>query len=183
LFLDEIESIPLRAQIQLLRVLEDGFVQPLGKDTLRKVNIRLVATSKVDLQEDVRQGRIREDFYHRIMVLPISVPPLRERTEDIPVLISCFLKQAAEAEWYADPGTAGQNLDRDAQTSLARQCARIENAVERMVVTAHHGETGPFAPDERLISFPCFRCQPLPDVLRDELKRRVAGDCIGVTRE
>jgi two-component system C4-dicarboxylate transport response regulator DctD len=96
LLLDEIEAISVRAQIQLLRVLDDGMVQALGKDKPQKIDVRILATSKVDLKEEVRQGRMREDFYHRIIVLSIVVPPLRERSEDIPLLISHFLKQAAD---------------------------------------------------------------------------------------
>lgn len=170
LFLDEIESIPLRAQIQLLRVLEDGFVQPLGKDTLRKVNIRLVATSKVDLYEEVRQGRIREDFYHRIMVLPLTVPPLRERTEDIPLLISCFLKQAADRNGIPIPEFPEKTLAAMLHHLWPGNVRELKNAVERMVVTTHGGEVGPFAPDETFDQSPLLSLPATPGRLRDELE-------------
>jgi two-component system C4-dicarboxylate transport response regulator DctD len=96
LLLDEIESISPRAQVQLLRVLEDGLVHPLGKDTSRLVDIRLVATTKVDLAELVGRGALREDFYHRVVVATLDVPPLRDRREDIPLLAAHFLSLARQ---------------------------------------------------------------------------------------
>ena len=96
LLLDEVESISISAQIKLLRVLEDGLVYPLGKDSPVKVDIRLIATTKIDLRELVKKGEMREDFYHRIMVLPIKIPSLRSRAEDIPLLISYFLSNSAK---------------------------------------------------------------------------------------
>ncbi|MDQ1258091.1 MAG: Sigma-54-dependent Fis family transcriptional regulator, partial [Candidatus Hydrogenedentes bacterium] len=111
LLLDEVESISERAQIQLLRVLEDGVVQPLGKDTTRRVDVRILATTKANLSELVRSAGMREDFYHRIVVLPISVPPLRERSDDIPMLIAHFIKQIA--------GRYGVSIPKVPEKSLA----------------------------------------------------------------
>jgi DNA-binding NtrC family response regulator len=91
LLLDEIETISQRAQVQLLRVLDDGIIEPLGSDKPRKVDVRLLTASNVNLEQEVRNGNIREDFYHRIMVLSIHVPPLRERAEDIAPLVFHFL--------------------------------------------------------------------------------------------
>ncbi|MFC1597355.1 sigma-54-dependent transcriptional regulator, partial [Planctomycetota bacterium] len=110
LLLDEVESISERAQLQLLRVLEDGLVQPLGGDRSRQVDVRLMATTKVDLQEEVRQGRMRADFYHRIVVLPVVVPPLRERPEDIYLLVSHFLKQGATRNGVPVPEVTEKTL-------------------------------------------------------------------------
>lgn len=171
LFLDEIESIPLRAQIQLLRVLEDGLVQPLGKDKPRKVDIRLLATSKVELQEEVRQGRMRDDFYHRIMVLPITVPPLRERTEDIPLLVSHFLKQAANRHGIPIPEIPEKTLAEMLRHAWPGNIRELKNAVERMVVTSHSGKAGPFSPDEAFGSAPLLSLPATPGRLRDELEK------------
>ena len=107
LLLDEIETISPRAQVQLLRVLDDGVVEALGSDRPRKVDIRLVCASNVDLEAEVRGGAIREDFYHRIMVLNIRVPPLRERSEDVALLVSHFLRQAADRNGVPVPAVLG----------------------------------------------------------------------------
>ncbi len=171
LFLDEIESIPERAQLQLLRVLEDGVVQPLGSDGPRHVDVRIVAATKADLHEKVRQGRMRADFYHRIAVLSIAVPPLRERREDIPLLVSHFLKQAAARNGVPVPEVSERTLEQMIQYSWPGNVRELRNAIERMVITAHAGVTGPFIPDEafaapRLLSLPAT-----PGRLRDELER------------
>ncbi len=147
LLLDEIESIPLRAQVQLLRVLDDGIVEPLGSDRPRKVDIRLLASSNLDLQEEVRRGALREDFYHRIVVLSIDVPPLRERREDIPLLITHFLHQAGQ-RWGGSPPTLP---DGSLQEMLGHDwpgnVRELRNAVDRLVITARDGVAGPFVPD------------------------------------
>ena len=171
LFLDEIESIPGRAQLQLLRVLEDGVVQPLGSDGPRHVDVRIVAATKADLHEEVRQGRMRANFYHRIAVLSIAVPPLRERREDIPLLVSHFLKQAAARNGVPVPEVSERTLEQMIQYSWPGNVRELRNAVERMVITAHAGVAGPFIPDEafaapRLLSLPAT-----PGRLRDELER------------
>ena len=171
LFLDEIESIPERAQLQLLRVLEDGVVQPLGSDGPRHVDVRIVAATKADLHEEVRQGRMRADFYHRIAVLSIAVPPLRERREDMPLLVSHFLKQAAARNGVPVPEVSERTLEQLIQYSWPGNVRELRNAVERMVITAHAGVAGPFIPDEafaapRLLSLPAT-----PGRLRDELER------------
>lgn len=171
LLLDEIESISVRAQLQLLRVLEDGLIQPLGKDKPRKVDIRLLATSKADLQEEVHQGRMREDFYHRIMVLPIAVPPLRQRSEDIPLLISHFLKQAADRNGIPVPEISEKTLAEMLTHTWPGNVRELKNAVERMVVTSHKGEVGSFSPDETFGSAPLLSLPTTPGRLRDEMEK------------
>ncbi|MHB1034519.1 MAG: sigma-54-dependent transcriptional regulator [Pirellulales bacterium] len=159
LLLDEIESIPEHAQIQLLRVLEDGLVQPLGKDEPRKVDVRLVATTKQDLRELVRKGVVREDFYHRVAVLPLTVPALRERVEDIPLLASHFLKQAALRNGIPVPVVPEATLEAMLRHPWPGNVRELRNVVERMVITSHLGMAGPFATEEdfgagRLLSLP-----------------------------
>jgi len=95
LFLDEIESIPLSTQVKLLRVLEARVVTPLGTNEVRPVNFRVVAAAKEDLAVSSREGRFREDLFYRLNVVSISVPPLRERRDDIPLLFTYFAGRAA----------------------------------------------------------------------------------------
>ncbi|QRG08375.1 sigma-54-dependent Fis family transcriptional regulator [Xanthobacter dioxanivorans] len=96
LFLDEIEAMSPALQVKLLRVLEAREVQPLGTNETRRVDIRVVAASKVDLPALVRQGRFREDLYYRLHVAAVRIPPLRERRADVPLLFGHFLARAAE---------------------------------------------------------------------------------------
>jgi len=91
IFLDEIGELPLDVQSKLLRVLQDGEFERLGSPRTVKVNVRVIAATNRDLAEEVRQGRFRQDLFYRLNVFPIRVPPLRERTEDIPPLVWAFV--------------------------------------------------------------------------------------------
>jgi two-component system C4-dicarboxylate transport response regulator DctD len=149
LLLDEIESISARAQVQLLRVLDDGVVVPLGSDRGRKVDVRLITSSNANLEAEVRRGAMREDFYHRIMVLPIRVPALRERREDISLLAAHFLRLAAARAGIPVPTIPSRTLDDMLAHDWPGNVRELKNAVERMAITARGGEAGPFEPDRR----------------------------------
>ncbi len=185
LLLDEVETMPPRAQVQLLRVLEDGLVTPLGGDEPRRVDIRLLAATKADLQDEVRQGRLREDFYHRIAVITLAVPPLRERREDIPLLAAYFLRQAAEHRKrgqstfrdeklnvpFSDPELPENALAEMLRHNWPGNVRELKNAVERMVITAQGGVAGPFTLDESFASARLLSLPPTAGRLRDELER------------
>src|SRR5690606_32426593 len=95
LFLDEIGELPPAAQVRLLRVLQDGYVERVGSQCLMHVDVRVVAATHRDLASMVRERQFREDLWYRIAVFPISIPPLRERIEDIPALACHFSERAA----------------------------------------------------------------------------------------
>jgi transcriptional regulator with PAS, ATPase and Fis domain len=96
LFLDEIGDMPLPLQTKLLRVLQDQEVEPLGSNKVFKVDVRIIAATSIDLKHLVKESRFRSDLYYRLNVLPIAVPPLRERLADLEVMCECFLEQIAE---------------------------------------------------------------------------------------
>ncbi len=95
IYLDDIDDMPVDTQAKLLRVLQEREIERLGADRPTKVDIRVVASTKVDLRDRVREGQFREDLYHRINVIDLHVPPLRQREGDIPVLINHFLERYA----------------------------------------------------------------------------------------
>lgn len=94
LFLDEIGELPLEQQPKLLRVLQSGEIEPVGGET-RSVDVRVVAATNLILEDEIRQGKFRDDLYYRLAVIPLEVPPLRQRLEDIPLLARHFLRQYA----------------------------------------------------------------------------------------
>jgi two-component system nitrogen regulation response regulator GlnG len=133
LFLDEIGDMPLEAQTRLLRVLQEGEYTTVGGRTPIRADVRIVAATHRDLQQMVRQGLFREDLFYRLNVVPIRLPPLRERREDIPELVHHFLSTAG-----AD-GLAAKTLDRDALAELTRyhwpgNVRELENVIQRLIV-------------------------------------------------
>jgi DNA-binding NtrC family response regulator len=136
LLLDEIGEMPLPLQSKLLRVIEDRRVTPLGSDRAVEVDVRFIATTNKDLPAEVERGAFRRDLYYRLSVMPIRVPPLRERTEDIPLLAQHFLeasaRRAKKAVRAIAPG-AMQTLSRYAWPGNVRE---LENVIERAVIVA-----------------------------------------------
>ena len=126
LLLDEIETISPRAQVQLLRVLDDGVVEAAGQRQAAQGGHPARVRLQRGASEEVRAGAIREDFYHRIMVLSIRVPPLRERAEDIPLLVSHFLQAGRGQERRSRSRGAGGDACRDGALPLARERAGAE---------------------------------------------------------
>ena len=135
LFLDEVESMSARLQVMLLRVLEHGEVQKVGEDRdSRRVDVRIIAASNQDLGTLVEQGRFREDLYYRLNVFDIRVPPLRQRTEDIPLLADHFLRA-----FRGDNGGGPDSISEEALGKMAAypwpgNVRELRNAVHRAAV-------------------------------------------------
>lgn len=136
LFLDEIGDMPLAMQAKLLRVLEEGEVERIGGSGSVKVNVRVIVATHHDLAAQVREGKFRQDLFHRVYVFPITLPPLRERRDDIPVLIDHFQKQIArQNNWKFTEFTA------DAIAELQRygwpgNVRELRNMIERLLLLA-----------------------------------------------
>jgi DNA-binding NtrC family response regulator len=142
LFLDEVAEMSPAAQAKLLRVLTDGQVLRVGTTQSRKVDVRLLAATHRDLQQRVRQGLFREDLFYRLAVVPIAIPPLRERREDIPALCELFLRKAA-----LDLKLPRQTLEPGALEKLMRydfpgNVRELQNLIERAAILSTGGKLG-----------------------------------------
>jgi two-component system, NtrC family, nitrogen regulation response regulator GlnG len=141
LFLDEIGDMPLEAQTRLLRVLQQGEYTTVGGRTPIKTDVRIIAATNRDLRQLIQQGLFREDLYYRLNVVPMRLPPLRERAEDVPDLVRHFLHKAE------DEGLPAKRLDADAFDMLKHyrwpgNVRELENLIRRLAVL-HSGETIP----------------------------------------
>ena len=136
-FLDEISEMPLTMQAKLLRVLGDMAFYPLGGQRMVKVNVRMIAASNKNLEEEVKSGRFREDLYYRIHVIHIPIPPLRERKEDIPLLARHFLRKYADKAKKEITGFSPEALQKLMVHHWPGNVRELENCVESVVAMAH----------------------------------------------
>ena len=139
LFLDDIDDVPLSMQVKLLRVLQNREVERVGGTRTIPIDVRIVAGSKRDMKQMVAEGHFREDLYFRLSVLPIVLPPLRERRDDIPVLIEHFLKRYAGARGVDVPELSLAVRDSFSRYHWPGNVRELENACERMVQTCSCG--------------------------------------------
>lgn len=178
LFLDEIGEMNLQSQVGLLRVLDQKEFRRLGGTRLIKVDIRVVAASNQNLDQKVAEGSFREDLFYRLNVVPISVPPLRRRREDIPLLVHAFVQDFAK-QYNREP----KEISEDAMTLLVDyqwpgNVRELRNVVERLMVTVNDRIISPMhlpdrirgaAPTEKIITF-ALGC-PIREVERELIRR------------
>jgi two-component system response regulator HydG len=144
LFLDEIGDMPLRMQAKLLRVLQFGEVRPVGSDRPHIVDVRVIAATHRDIPALVREGRFREDLYFRINVLPVFVPPLRDRPDDIPALALHFLSEAQQRATDTPVRSIGDEALRVLkQAAWPGNVRELASAIERAVVFSNDEVLGP----------------------------------------
>jgi len=136
LFLDEIGELPLDLQPMLLRALESGEISRVGEATLRKVDFRLVAATNRDLPAEVEAQRFRKDLYYRLAVVPVVIPPLRERADDIPMLVDHFVAQARTRYDLSDRRFAGETLARLDTHDWPGNVRELRNLVESLMLTS-----------------------------------------------
>lgn len=172
LFLDEIGEMPIAVQAKLLRALQDGEVQRVGSDSPLHVDVRILAASNRALHEAVKARIFREDLYFRLNVISVHVPPLRERSEDIPLLATHFLQRFAERNRKALKGFSSHALDALLRYSWPGNVRELENAVERAVIMS----TGDTITERELPltlhSAPAHVANAYASLPLDELERR-----------
>ena len=208
LFLDEIGDMALDLQKKLLRVLQEGEVRPIGSQETVKVNVRLICATNRNLEKMVRDGEFREDLYYRLAVLPIHLPPLRDRKEDVPQLVKRFLRDLKpetpggrvrvspdameKIVGYSWPGNV-----RELQNEIRRAAILCDGIILESHLSSHvrEGRRGPgsvFADDG---SVPTERGTTLPDMVKDLEVREIqkafdraqsnksrAADLLGLSR-
>jgi transcriptional regulator with GAF, ATPase, and Fis domain len=159
LFLDEIGDIPAATQVRLLRVLQEGEVKRVGCNESVRVDVRVIAATHVDLARAKAEGRFREDLFYRLNVIPLGLPPLRERPEDVPLLAMHFLERYARKTGKQMAGVSAEAMELLTLHRWPGNVRELENTIERAVVLTSH-ET--------------LEASDLPPALREA--RRGAGD-------
>jgi transcriptional regulator with GAF, ATPase, and Fis domain len=136
IFLDEIGELPLDLQVKLLRVLQDGEFERLGSSRTIKSDVRVIAATNRNLKEAVRKGRFREDLWYRLNVFPITVPPLRQRREDIPLLVKSFVQRFSMKMGKVITTIAPQETEALQNYSWPGNVRELENVIERAVIVS-----------------------------------------------
>jgi PAS domain S-box-containing protein len=157
IFLDEVGEVSMEVQAKLLRVLQQGEFERLGSPRTHKVNVRVIAATNRDLAAEVRKGRFREDLYYRLKVFPIEIPPLRERVEDIPMLVFAFMEEFATRmgkKITKVPRKAMEAMQRHAWPGNIRE---LRNVIEHSVILT----TGEMLKLSLLVDAPVREAQPV----------------------
>jgi transcriptional regulator with GAF, ATPase, and Fis domain len=173
LFLDEIGELPLVMQAKLLRVLQEQEFERVGESRTRSVDVRIIAATNRDLKREVEAGRFRQDLFYRLSVFPVTIPPLRERREDIPRLVLHFVAQSTQRLNRPAPRVTPATLRQLVAHDWPGNVRELQNAVERAVILSQGGPLHfQFEPAEQSGAAPPATPAGLPHLLtREELKR------------
>jgi transcriptional regulator with GAF, ATPase, and Fis domain len=136
IFLDEIGEMPLELQVKLLRVIQDGEFERLGSPRTLKVDVRIIAASNRNLEEEIRAGRFREDLFYRLSVFPITIPPLRQRKEDIPLLVDYFVGKFNKKTGKKIESVSQETLNALQDYHWPGNVRELESVIERAVITS-----------------------------------------------
>ncbi|MEE1089814.1 MAG: sigma-54 dependent transcriptional regulator [Paludibacteraceae bacterium] len=134
IFLDEIGDMSLPAQAKVLRCLQENVISPVGSDKQIKINVRVLAATNKDLEEEIEKGNFREDLFHRLNVVPLHVDPLSKRIEDIPLLIEYFTKIICEAQGRAIKTFSQEAIEKLQQRPWRGNIRELRNIVERLII-------------------------------------------------
>jgi hypothetical protein len=198
IFLDEVGEMSPAMQLRLLRVLQEGEIRRVGAATTRTVDVRVLAATNADLEDDVHAGRFRKDLYYRLNVFPIHLPPLRDRVEDIPALVDQFLKTYRERARRAIPTVSADALALLRSYPFPGNVRELENEIERAVALAENGQ--PIRPEhiserirasrEKLVApvtlgaaIEQLKRRMIEDALRECGSKTRAAERLGLTRQ
>ncbi len=143
LFLDEIGDMSLEAQAKVLRVLEQGVLTRVGGSKSIDVDVRVIAATNKDLEQQIEVGAFREDLFYRLNVVPIQIPPLRERREDVPMLISHFCEQIVNGQGVAPKRFSAAAIERLQALPWPGNVRELRNTIERLLILSASAEVGP----------------------------------------
>jgi two-component system nitrogen regulation response regulator NtrX len=143
IFLDEVGDMSLRTQAKVLRVLQEGEVERIGSQKTIQVDVRVIAATNKALEDAIEKGDFREDLYFRLSVIPVRVPPLRERPQDIPVLVEHFVKQFSEENNFKPRSFTAAALEALQRHPWRGNVRELKNAIERLLIMAEGEEIGP----------------------------------------
>lgn len=184
-FLDEIGEISPAFQVKLLRVLQEGEIRPLGGNNTRKVDLRVVAATNKNLEDEVQGGRFREDLYYRLSAMTITMPPLRERVNDIPVLARALLQKAIGKLGKAAQGFTEEALSCMQAYNWPGNVRELQNEVQQMLVLGHENLLGAELLSARVLRAISSQQEPSAQtvVMEGSLKQRVESLEVGILRE
>jgi DNA-binding NtrC family response regulator len=182
IFFDEIGTVGPQTQAKLLRVIQEGEFMRLGSNETIKVDVRILAATNVDLKEMVTQGRFRDDLYYRLNVITLSLPSLRERREDVPLLVEHFIQKYCQENGRPTRRFTPEALQLLVDYSWPGNVRELENTIERAVVLSSAEEMGAaLLPDEiarpHLLSDPSMKERSLFDIVED-YERRIILDAL-----
>jgi two-component system, NtrC family, response regulator GlrR len=189
LFLDEIDSLPLLAQVKLLRFLQEKEYKPLGSVKIRRADVRVITATNVNVEKAVQEGKLRQDLYYRLNILPILLPPLRERREDIPLLAASFLSRYAGEYRKRIKGFTPDAMQKLAVHDWPGNIRELEHVVMRAVVLAedpmignHHVVIGTEMDSPRTESFKTMKARVLEQAEHTYLKSLLIAHEGNITR-
>ena len=180
IFLDEIGDMPLDLQAKLLRVIQEKEVEPVGSNKSIKIDVRIIAATNRNLKSMIKESKFREDLYYRLNVIEITLPPLRDRKSDIPVLANFFIEKFAK-----ELGISGKQLNEESLSFLQSHnfpgnIRELENAIRRTMIMSHHSTLTPedfydiINPDNINSSKPSDKrnndSTPFEDIIRQRIK-------------
>jgi two-component system response regulator AtoC len=182
LFLDEIGELPPALQVKLLRVLQEEEVRPIGEAKPRSIDVRVIAATSRDLEREVASGRFREDLFYRLDVFRVRVPPLRERREDVPLLVDHFINRFRETLGRPVRTIADDALDRLLEHAWPGNVRELENVIERAMILAD-GDRITLGELPEAIASPRAAAEPAPsgsggDFSMRRARRRFEADLI-----
>src|SRR5216683_2391756 len=154
LFMDEIGNMSLTMQVKLYRVLQEGKVRPVGSTDESDVDVRIIAATNKEFEKEIAEGRFREDLYYRLSVIPIHVPPLRERREDIPLLARYFLERFRRTMEKPVEGVSPEAMTRLESYDWPGNVRELENTMERAVALETGREISPRVLPDRVVGYP-----------------------------